>query len=69
MTTINQLLEKYKKIEYLFMTKEITEFRNELLNFKAEQLRMLQVLDTNPLKYKETISIIENIIGKDSLKM
>lgn len=69
MTTINQLLNKYQKIEALFMTKEITEFKNELLNLKAEQLRMLNVLSTDPKYYAATIPILENLIGKENLKM
>ena len=67
--TIQTLLNKYRRIEAEFMTKEITEFKNELLNFKADQLKMLHVLDTNPQKYKETIGILENLIGKENLKM
>jgi hypothetical protein len=69
MKTINQLLKKYENIECLFMTKEITDFKKELLDFKAEQLKMIWVLSSNEQKYKETISILENLIGKDNLKM
>ena len=69
MKTINQLLKKYENIECLFMTKEITEFKKELLDFKAEQLKMLWVLSSDPQQYKEAISILEKLIGKDSLKM
>ena len=65
MTSINDLLRKYQKIECLFMTKEITEFRRELEKFKTEQIQNINTLQAMNNKGQNTaqIKLLNNIIG------
>lgn len=66
MTTINGLLEKYQKIEALFMTKEIADFRAEMESFRREiigYIRTLQAMNSKG-QNNETIRVLENLIGK-----
>ena len=67
MTTINDLLGKYQKLECLFMTKEVTDFRKELEKFKYEQTYMISVLEATSIK--ENIfaaKILRNIVGREN---
>ena len=67
MTTINDLLRKYQKIECLFMTKEISEFRKELEKFKTDQIQIINTLSAMNNKGQNTpqIKLLNDLIGRD----
>jgi hypothetical protein len=72
MTTINELIWKYKSVETLFMSPEITKFKTLLLKFKEDQnslintLEAMQLSRTPDLKlYEAEIQLLKDIIGRD----
>lgn len=68
MITINELLRKYQKIEALFLTPEIAEFKRLLEKFKAEQnymIRSLQDMQAVGHNTHDSVQLLINIIGKE----
>lgn len=66
MTTIVGLLEKYQKIECLFFTKEIQEFKAELEGLRRELNYMIFNLEAETWKTtenKEAIRLLRNLVG------
>jgi hypothetical protein len=64
MTTINELLWKYQKIEALFLTPEIAAFKAELVKFRDEQKRMIYALEASPSS-RPCVALLRDIIGSE----
>lgn len=64
--TIQTLLNKYQRIEAEFMTKEITEFKNLMLQFKSEFYQIQNNLEAMNDKGQntQTIKLLESFVGK-----
>lgn len=67
MTTINEMLYKYQRIESLFMTPEITEFKKLLEKFKIEQNQLINTLSAMNVKGENNaqIKLLTDIIGRN----
>ena len=63
--TIQDLLNKYQRIEAEFMTKETQDFKTLMLQFRGEFYQIQSILGaTGKPTDQQTIKLLESFIGK-----